>query len=735
MSTLTNGAYRKAVSGIALVSVLIVSAVSATGIGIHHYLSDVDPSTINISLSNSDNTINRIYGTTLDLSKITITYQTRKKEEKSIHANETMVSDYDSEYIGKQSITITYHNVSKQIFVNTIPASTLSPTLMFSNQGLSWSSIPNVKEYQLNYGTSPDSLSPLCTSTDSHYDLSSFEHYGHCYFSVKALKESNKYYDSDWSNILDVYNVGKVTNITYESGVLSWQDVEGADSYTVEINDEKHSGIKEAAYHCDFSGGNYKVKIYAYSNLENSLYSESDYITYTTLNQISNVEYSNDSIHWDNVVDADFYDIYVNDDFYMKTETATVDVSAFSCGIYDFKIIAHSNQSNILDSLDYSFKALINYKLSIDSGIASWDELPNDNCDYYVVIDGVKESVPNESFAIDLNSYKLNPGYHSVQIQISSDSSIEFDHSDELMVCKLKSPSLSIENNQIICDDSSKNLKLFLDGFEFDGCLSNIDAGNHTIIGKYCGTNNQEIDSDETNLNISKLKSPTIWMNDSILNMDDPTKKAVWYLDDSEFNGNASAIPEGTHSIYAKYIGSDSNTIHSDSSNILTITRYPVPILSYESHTIQCKENNINVRYYLDGVEFSGDYSSISNGKHTVCAKNIGDGSTTLDSSLSDTLTIYKSDAEIVVTKLTNNRLNVTIKTTESELLYDMQIDYYNNDNLIDTQVFTNTSAINSPQTITYKRNGTLADMVIITVSIKDQSDNLCDQIITEYSI
>ncbi len=493
MTNLTKKPTKKVIIVLIICSLLVIGII-CSAIFINKHLNEIDTSTIQINVSNEDNTIERVYETSLDLSGITISYKNNKHEEKTITANEAMVLGYDPECMGKQEIIIQYYGVTKSIFVNTMPSGIATPTLGCGDNKLTWTVVNNSKGYQIKYGTSPDLLTYLCNVATNSYDLSSFKKYGQYYFSVKAIKGSEKYYDSEWSNILDIYNLEKVCNVEYSNKTLIWDQVDGANSYAVEINGKKINGITETNYKCDFGSGNYKVKVYAYPDAQKLVYSESDEVNYTVLNSISNVHYSDNCISWNEVNNADSYVVYVNDNYFIKAENAELDVTAFESGIFDFKIIANSDNSTIIESPEYSFEALINYELNINNKVVSWNQLDGEGISYYVVIDDNKESAPDLDFQIDLASINLEAGSHTVKIKVLSSKEMLFDTSKELTIYKVNKPILAVSDGKVIGSGEKNNLKLFKNKVDFSGDIALItEVGNHSIVGKYIAANDSQL--------------------------------------------------------------------------------------------------------------------------------------------------------------------------------------------------------------------------------------------------
>ena len=672
MSNLSKPAnkYKNRVVLIIVLFLLLVLIVG--GILYRIFSNKIDKSTIQFNLKND--TIERVYGDELDLSSIIISYKKYNGDKVEETVKKNMISNYDSEYIGNQEIEITFQDVIQKVQVNTTPAKISTPKLELSNNELTWTSIPNSSGYQIRYGTSETSLDHLCDVKTTNYDLSSFENYGHYYFSVRALKESEKYNDSEWSNNLKIYNLEKTYNIEYSNGKFIWDKVEGANSYTIEINGEKHEGIIETEYKYNFDNkGEYEIIVYAYSNEQNSLYSKSTPKIFTVLDPVSNVYYSDGYLNWNSVSNADSYDVYVNDNLYIKSESSKLDVTKFETGIFNFSIIAMSNNSTIIESPGYSFKALLNYELSIKNGIVTWPSLANDGISYHVIIDGVEETNSNSNFEINLNSYNLEAGSHTIEIKVFSNEKILLDTSKSLNVKKLKAPILSVSNGTIIGNNKENNLKLFKDGINFEGQIELINkAGSYSIVGKYLASNDNELDSDMSDeLIITKYEKPVIDIENGKMKIDSPSRLVKYYLNNEEFDGNLSnIIVSGDYLITAKYLSSNELTIDSDISDVITITKLSYPEISLISGNLTCDDSSKNIQYYLDGKEFDGNLTSISSGEvHIITARYISKGKYELDSENSNSIKVKKLQAPILL--IVNN----VIKCDDSSKIVKFYLD------------------------------------------------------------
>lgn len=898
---------------------------------VNSYLSQIDESSIFICSSYKDDTIQRIYGEKLDLSGITIEYENKKHEQKSRNATIEMVSGYNPEYIGRQAITIEFCNVEKNMYVFTSPADIDTPYLEISGKSLFWTSIKHASSYNLYFGTDSSNLSVLDNITTCSYDLTNFDNYGYCYFGVQALKESATYNDSKMSNLVSAYNLRKATNIKYDNGIISWDAVEGATSYTVSINGTKYQGITESNYEYVLDKGTYDIVIEAYSTIENSLYSTSEPYRFELLNSVESISYKNEYLSWNSVINATSYDVYLNDSFYINTYDPKIPVTSFKSGVYKIGIVAKNEYNAYVESNLKEFNCLINFELNVHFGIVSFDNLTG-NYTYHLVVDGIQNSKPLSSNSVDCNSLGLTAGEHTIQILVDGNIKLDINLSSIVLITKLSSPTLTIENNhvsnesglsnvtyylngnkfdgnlsnianagnyqvtgktnatadneidsdistaivvtkleapiisiqsgvlsnnnstriiqyykdgvpfdgnlsnitdaglynitakyiasskneldsglsntitvkklakpvislsegilshsdatktiqyylnnkafegdlssittsgvysitakyiasnnneldselsepitirklsnpslsivneKVVCDDTSRTVKFYLNNVEFDGDLSGLSAGVYTITAKYFGSNGDEIDSEISMITITKLSAPVISMSNEVLVCDDASKTINWYLNGSSFDGKVKDLEAGTYTITAKYISNDSTVLNSAASNSISITKLAAPVIQVCENTISCIDNNINVKYYLDGVEFSGDYSDIPAGPHIVSAKNIGDGSTTITSALSNELPVYRTDVTISVTPITNNRVNVLISTSQSTITYDMKVTFYNGDSVIDSIEYKDKTTLN--QVVSYSRNGTIASKIVIEVTVKSSSGN-----------
>lgn len=904
-------------------------------------LNEIDESSIRIISSYTNDTIQHTYGERLDLSGVAVEYQNKKHDLKKDDVTMDMVKGYDPERIGRQPIQIEFKNVTKDMYVFTVPADIDAPLLEASGKSLVWSSVKHSSSYNLFFGTNENSLTFFENVSSCQYDLTNFSNYGYCYFKVQAIKESEKFNDSNDSNVISVYNLEKATNITYSDGTIKWDAVTGASSYTVVVNGERHQGITSPNYSINLDEGVNSVYVEAYSDIANSLYSVSNLYAFELLNQVSNISYKNGYVFWNNVVSASSYDVYLNDEFYLNTHDPKIPVTAFAQGVYKIGVVARSENASYVNSNKVEFNCLINFDLNVNKGVLSFNNLPGDYY-YRLVTDRHASDTLLKSNAVDCNSLELTPGDHTFQIMVDcnvkldlnfssevkmtkltkptlaindgvinassgegtivyyldgrefngnlnevsapgshrisgkriatsdyeidselsetlriekynkpslsisnkkivvddstkrvqfylngaefdgdllsikrsgtysitarylaedayslsselsepitvkklekptitithnalscddpekqivyylngnefdgdlkeitkpgaynivakylgqNDYELDSEESNSISLHKLDSPSLSIINGRVMCDDPGKNVKFYLNGEEFDGNLGSLGAGTYVITAKYFSSSGEELDSEMSSVEITRLASPVISLENETLTCDQSDKRIQWYLNDTEFDGDLSALDASEYTITAKYLGGNSTTLDSLLSNAIEVTKLPAPTIELtEDKTLVCTSNDIDLQYYLDGEVFDGAYSSIPTGSHVIKATNKGDGSTSVSSNFSNELKVFNSGVTIEISPSTNNRLSCRLATNEETILYDMKIDFYTEDRLIDTLEYKDRDAC--IQLISYSRDGTAATKIVIQVTVKGPESN--DIIKMEYSI
>ena len=182
------------------------------------------------------------------------------------------------------------------------------------------------------------------------------------------------------------YTLPAPTDLTYDSGRITWTGVPKAQKYTLKINDDVIEGITAESYE-DYtftSTGLFSIQVKAIADGSVGMDSAyTDTVTVIKLAEASNLKFDGTTLTWDEVPNCNQYDVYING---TKMSTAltnsyTVIADALVSGANDLYVmpIGASNiklREGISDSelTDYDHNSEIRlYKYRQASGLA-WNE-------------------------------------------------------------------------------------------------------------------------------------------------------------------------------------------------------------------------------------------------------------------------------------------------------------------------------------------------------------------------
>lgn len=657
---------------------------------INHSLSEIDKKSVKLVYDGQTQDglpyLTRTYGLELDVSDIKITYQ-HNSHDKWYFVTPTlsMVKKYDSELMGLQKPAIIFNDQTLRFYVFSEPQDIKKPTIAFNyaSRTISWNKVVGASSYQIYCGSSEGSMESVDFTINNSYDLSNIEQSGEIYVAIKALKQDEHYADSPLSNICHLFKLEAPNNLTYSDAQtthrISWDEVVDADYYSLEIDGNVQEHITDNYFVYDAPAGSHLVTVRAYSNLNDYIFSDTSY-SFSVLDEVKNISINNRSLNWDKVLDATSYDVYLGgSDNPINTLTNSLSLEEIDAGYYSINIIANSISSSIYSSHDSTTKGLINFEIKLASNVLSWPNLGEDFT-YLVMIDNAVVTSALSTSSLDLRTLNINGGDHEVKVRaVHSKDVISNDISNIIEFRKLNKPELSIYGNHVISSGEKTPVSLYLDDVLFDGNLEGVSPDSHVIKGQYFAQTDLQVDSDIGYLNVVKLSAPVISVSDSKISYDYPSRSIEFYLNGVVFDGNLNNINPGTYTITARYISDIESVLNSDLSNGLSITKYSAPVLKYSNHEILVIKNDDNVTFYDGGNEFSGDFNDLSRGMHVITAQNIGDGSSTLSSSISDPIEVYRSDAELRFTVIDQNKGTLSVVSSDTIVSIAVTANFYLN--------------------------------------------------------
>ena len=389
--------------------------------------------------------------------------------------------------------------------------------------------------------------------------------------------------------------------------------------------------------------------------------------------------------------------------------------STFELGAYEAFVTAIATESRWLDSP-------VSKKLSFEKREGVTEISYEDGKIVWTAISGAK------GYKVTLNDEELdakNPsieralkgGSNIIKVSVVYDGNIVYTEKT-VTIKKLTTPSLTVSNRQVICNDSG--VVFYLDGVEFDGNLATAitEPGEYALTAKRFATSEGEIDSDElAPITITKLPTPLLTIADNTLVVQEGYT-AEYYLNGEVFSGNIlDVINPDTYTVTAKFKGQNSFVLDSEMSNAVEFSKLAVPNIEYDIFTKSVSIKNAAAKYefYLNGEVFDGNVASLGAGYYEVTARNVGDGISSISSAESNTLYISNTEAKIEVADQNNGQAKIKVATEIENIKYDIQVKFYQGGVELDSWQKTNCTT--PTQTVMYNRgNQGIADKLVITV-------------------
>ncbi len=386
-----------------------------------------------------------------------------------------------------------------------------------------------------------------------------------------------------------------VPEITIFGEMISWNEVEHADSYKVIINFEEFE-TTETSFDITNSSqsGELNIVVQAIPNEVYYYKSENqDPILVSRLDLVKNVNFTLNLMTWDQVNGADYYKVII-DEVEHTVVTNSIE-EALTIGEHNISIISYSNNKEYIASVE---KALTITKLPLPEFYIIDDILFCQSNLYEcemkingVSFDGETAQLPEGETTIE--GWMMPTDNTDVQSDVQS-----------ITLHKLATPIISIENNQLVYD-ASKEIELYVDGILYTEDLSNLSPGTYNLSARYKPQNVNEVSSDiSVPIVIEKIPQPTISVENDQLHADTELP-ITYYLDGELFDGDLLSLPVGTNQITAKTSLNGLNKLDSDYSNILYVMKLATP-------------QNISVidqEIHFDQVNYATSYSVMINGE------------------------------------------------------------------------------------------------------------------------
>lgn len=209
---------------------------------------------------------------------------------------------------------------SEEAVMNFMPLPTITDVTVSSTGVVSWTAQTGCVYAVMDNNTEQ----PATISTNKIETHAVGEHS----YKVRPVKPGDNAYYSYWSDAVSVKQLGKVdsASITYDGSYIYFDTV-GAEKYNIYINDlldNEDVEVKNGKYLYDAREGNFKVRIQAIGDHVTSFDgAKSDEKTFKFLQQVKNIQVVNGGLTWEEIADADGYEVKVKKGLTEKVYTTT----------------------------------------------------------------------------------------------------------------------------------------------------------------------------------------------------------------------------------------------------------------------------------------------------------------------------------------------------------------------------------------------------------------------------
>ncbi len=313
-----------------------------------------------------------------------------------------------------------------------------------------------------------------------------------------------------------------------------------------------------------------------------------------------------------------------------------------------------------------------------------------------------------------LTHSELTSGEHVIEVAYTSTNTYVIDSDKAIItITKLQEPTIDVLNDNITYT-GTETIQYYLNGVEFDGDILNLLPGTYNITAKFISQNDTEFDSELSNsIEITKLSAPIISITDDTVNCDSSTYTCRYLIEEVEFNGTIPELTDGTHTIKVQYTDVDNYLISSDYS-VITIEKLTAPTVTFDGANLSHTGVG-TIQYYLDGVAFDGDLSSLDFGVYEITGQFIGQNNEEFDSDISTVLTLQKIDYNLYVQQTTLNRILILWDDFGSRD-HSLRVEFYFGGWEIDEVIYTGLTG--TTKYTTYIRDGVTADYVRIYLEV-----------------
>ena len=447
-------------------------------------------------------------------------------------------------------------------------------------------------------------------------------------------------FDADFAEIKYTV-IGKVNNVALNGKVVSWDFVQNAQSYTLELyKGSERIGIYDGistnsmTLNCE-DAGNYTCKVIANSNNKNTATGTvySDNLNFEILDA-PEVSIGNYELEWNAVTGAQSYLVTINHivnsekQELTKTfvDTTSLVLEEFESGNYEVEVVAYSNNKNVLPSKagNASWSKLGLSNLRVVNGVLFWDNtIENTSQNYEVVANGITKTI-NGSNSCSLDVFEFTAmGTESEDYYIkvkALGTGTEFDSDEEsFKVTKLPDAIITKLQNKVFSvycvNGATCQVKIYKDNVEVAtlGSSLTLDVGGWSA-GKYVAKaivkgNGADIldatnESSTSSKEFTKLAKPTLSIVDQSLYINDVEGATNYTLTENgdiitgygrpyDLDARLTGKTAGKYVYKVKAIGNNLEILDSDES-VVNVKKLTAPTVEFDKTTLVCTANTIS---------------------------------------------------------------------------------------------------------------------------------------------
>lgn len=405
--------------------------------------------------------------------------------------------------------------------------------IQFNNNILTWEHVLNANSYEIIINEQ------VFVKKDNYFSFSKEEvSSGELTYSVRAIDSTNKYYNSYPSLETEIYKLNTISNIVYNNGHISWDNVDKANKYQIKINNNSYFVADNYLLYDNFEVGKNDVEIIAVNSEVNTIVSSNkSFESLIKLNEIEGINYSNSLIKWEsdyngthqyqiivNGIIEKTYDTEINIKLNTNNEnTITIQVLPSSSKEIESAIVIKVITIDKLDTPNI---------LDINEGVITWQVVHNAN-KYEVSINNVKYDVSDP--IININDYNRKDSIVKIKIK-SLDTNLvheSSDYTEEIIINRLDKVEDIVYINGYLMWDNINYAELYylkINGVNFTSESNSFEYENFNV-----GNNKVEIYSTGSKYTISsEIHTDNLLKLNKITNLSNETAKIVW---DSNYLG------------------------------------------------------------------------------------------------------------------------------------------------------------------------------------------------------